>query len=184
MAPTFKPEELQHATGDVYESEYFTYCDVIAALANDLGQGANDLSTAKLLLDFSNVGDPSTNALLNAILRTSSGDTVLDGTNLFISLLGNQTVQTIRGNGHGAEIGTEFSVLDFEMTTTNLTLVSQGRVKLNEGPVVQGKRMVDNRRFPHTGSASLTGTGSVGTNAAVAIGTLTLAAPKVEVQNQ
>jgi hypothetical protein len=155
--------------------------DIAAALGQDQGQSSDQLLSAKVLFRFISIG--TTNEALNAILRTSAGDEVVD-TNLFVSLIGSPEVDTLRGTGNGRTMGTVYSDMECDLTTTNLSFNTKGRIKLTEGSLTAGKVLVDIRRFPATCSASLTGTGTVGTNNAVFIGTFTLTSSKVETQTQ
>jgi hypothetical protein len=159
----------------------FATKDIAAALGQNQGQSSNQLISAKALLRFISIG--TTNEALNAILRTSAGDTVVD-TNLFVSLLGSPEVDTLRGIGNGKTQGTAYSVMECDLTTTNLSFKTKGRNKFTDRSLTAGKVLVDIRRYPTTCSASLTGTGTVGTNNAVFIGTFTLTSPEVETQTQ
>jgi len=159
--------------------------DIVAAIAADLGLSADPL-TSKLLLIYNGVGDTTTNAILNAVLRTGGGDTNING--IFsldfpsrLSVLDNLTVATERPNPNGTSQRLEYSIMSVSVTTSNLSFQTQGQVKLSESSITSGRTIVDSRAFPTTYNASITGSGTVGTNSAVFNGAFVAGSRKVEV---
>src|SRR6266850_3156339 len=116
--------------------------DIVAAIAADLGLSADPL-TSKLLLIYNGVGDTTTNAILNAVLRTGGGDTNING--IFsldfpsrLSVLDNLTVATERPNPNGTSQRLEYSIMSVSVTTANLSIQTQGQVKLSESSITSG----------------------------------------------
>ena len=159
--------------------------DIVAAIAGDLGLSADPL-TSKLLLIYNGVGDTTTNAVLNAVLRTSGGDTNING--IFsldfpsgFSVLNNLSVTTERSNPNGTSQRLEYTIMSVSITTSNLSFQTQGQVKLNESSITSGRTIVDPRAFPTTYNSTITGPGTVGTNSAVFNGTFLAGSRKIEV---
>jgi hypothetical protein len=157
--------------------------DIIAAIGSDYGKSSNDLSGAKLLVVETGIGDTSVQPPVNRVLRISSADTDINA-NFLISPSFLPSVETLRGTSRGTKVSTIYTPTSLTLTTTNLSFEAKGRLKLDSRAAVAGKTIIDSRLLASAASMSLTGTGTVGTNNAVFIGTFTLTGPKVETRTQ
>jgi hypothetical protein len=165
----------------------FATKDIIAALASDLAQPTNNVSTAKLLLQFVGAGNPDVPDSLNAVLRISGTDTNIN--DIFelnfspqFSFLANATVTTERPKPNGTKTRTDYTIMTISLSTTNLSFQTQGQVKINQSSVMLGSKIIDTEVFPTSYACSLTGSGKVGTNLAVFSGTFTVSGRKIEVE--
>lgn len=153
--------------------------DLISALGSDLGESSADLAGAKLLAVQSPIGNTNVQPDVNRVLRTASGDTNVN-TSFSIAPSFNPSVQTVRGATMGTKVSTIYTPATLTLTTTNLSFEVKGEFKLGSKAVIAGKTLIDPGPLAASASASVTGTGTVGTNPAVFIGTFALTNPKIE----
>ena len=174
------------ATLPTVKVQRFATKDVVAAIGSDLGQPADSLSKAKLLLQFAGIGNTNA-AVTNMVLRTAIGDNNANG--MFsldfpsrLLLLNNYDIHTDRPGSNGTSNRLDYTMMTMSLNTSNLRFEGQGRVKLNSASVTAGKTLVDSRLLPSGYSCSLTGSGKVGANDAMFTGTFTASSRKVEVR--